>query len=128
MDDADPEDGDRVSDRGPTAAESACFEAGIKLGALYHQFAGTPISPASADDLARAIESAIANQPFCEGVTIDIDDEAVARATTEWGYTEFTGDFATVEVEIVTDETRVIARMADEDGYPRMRVERVEPV
>lgn len=114
------------TDTDPTASEVACFEAGIKMGALYHQFAGTPISPESADALARAIESAIENQPFCETVTVDIDRETVARATTAWGYTEFTGDLATVEAVIATDDARVVARMADEDGYPRMEVVAVE--
>ncbi len=28
-----------------TDAQQACFEAGIKFGSLYHQFAGTPVSP-----------------------------------------------------------------------------------
>lgn len=110
----------------PTGGETACFEAGVKLGALYHQFAGTPISPATAADLATAIESAIANQPFCESVTVDIDRDAVENATNEFGYAEFTGAFATVEVDIVTDEARVTARMADEHGYPRMRVVAVD--
>ena len=32
-----------------TDRENAVFEAAIKLGALYHQFVGTPISRATAD-------------------------------------------------------------------------------
>ncbi len=35
----------------PTNREIAAFEAGIKLGALYHQFVGSPISPKTADSL-----------------------------------------------------------------------------
>ena len=47
---------DESDDTAPTEAEIACFEAGIKFGSLYHQFAGTPVSPESADSLARAME------------------------------------------------------------------------
>ncbi len=43
----------------PTAPQETCFEAGVKFGSLYHQFAGTPISPDSADSLAAAMEEAI---------------------------------------------------------------------
>ena len=43
----------------PTNREIAAFEAGIKLGALYHQFVGSPVSPKTADSLERAIEESI---------------------------------------------------------------------
>ncbi|MFQ3285111.1 dihydroneopterin aldolase family protein, partial [Natronomonas sp.] len=56
----------------PTTPQTACFEAGIKFGSLYHQFAGTPVSPGSAASLGRAIEESIENQPFCAGVDVDV--------------------------------------------------------
>jgi hypothetical protein len=46
-----------------TDVERACFEAGIKFGALYHQFVGTPVAPDSAASLERAMAAAIENQP-----------------------------------------------------------------
>ena len=114
-------------DDAPTDAEVACFEAGIKFGSLYHQFAGTPVSPASADDLARAMESAIENQPHCEGVTVSVDTDAIA---TEVGdgpadYTELTGRFLDVEIDVDYEGVRVLARMELDDGYPLMAVESV---
>lgn len=36
--------------------DRAVFEAGIKLGALYHQFVGTPINTEMLDGLSRIIE------------------------------------------------------------------------
>jgi len=112
----------------PTDAEQACFEAGIKFGSLYHQFAGTPISLASADSLATAMEEAIENQPYCEAVTVEIQREELETALAEGPaeYTEFTGKFA--EVEIVTDYegSEVVARMEMDDGYPLMALDRVE--
>jgi dihydroneopterin aldolase len=106
----------------PTEGEQACFEAGIKFGALYHQFAGTPVSPASAASLETAIERAIENQPHCESVSVTIHPD---RLETTHGYTELTGRHMTVEAHIEYEDTVVTARMAMEDGYPLMWVESV---
>lgn len=109
----------------PTDAETACFEAGIKFGTLYHQFAGTPISPESADSLARAMEEAILNQPHCEDVSVKIRKDDLAAAI-DHGYTELTGTFMDVEMRIVYEGVTVRTRMAMEGGYPMMRVVDVE--
>ncbi|WP_459194489.1 dihydroneopterin aldolase family protein [Halosimplex sp. J119] len=111
----------------PTDAQTACFEAGIKFGSLYHQFAGTPVSPASADSLARAMEEAIENQPHCESVTVDVltgelDAELGESAA---DYTELTGRFLDVEMVIDYEGHEVRTRMDMQDGYPLMRVEDV---
>ena len=115
------------TDRESTSAEEACFEAGIKFGSLYHQFAGTPVSPASASSLARAMEEAIENQPYCESVDVEVDEGAIAEAADdEYGYTELTGRFLTVDIEVEYEDVAVTARMAMEGGYPHMRLERVD--
>jgi hypothetical protein len=110
----------------PTDPQLACFEAGIKFGSLYHQFAGTPVAPESAASLAAAIEESIENQPHCESVTVSVREDELASAAREHGYVEFTGRFAEVEVLVERDGTEVLARMEMEDGYPMMRIERVD--
>lgn len=120
---------DREDVRSPTDSETACFEAGIKFGSLYHQFAGTPLTPESADSLARAIEASIENQPYCESVSVDIDELAVADAIEhEHGYTELTGTLMDVDLSIVYEGNRIRAAMRTEAGYPRMRVRSIEAV
>jgi len=114
-------------DADATAAEQACFEAGIKFGTLYHQFAGTPVSPASADSLETAIEESIQNQPFCASVSVEILEEPLAGAI-EHGYTELTGRFLDVEIVVERDDTRVVAQMQMDDGYPLMAVDAVESI
>jgi hypothetical protein len=111
----------------PTDAQQACFEAGIKFGSLYHQFAGTPVSPDSADSLARAIEEAIENQPHCEAVTVEIREDALASAIEEGSaaYTELTGRFLDVEIAVDYEGTEVLARMEMENGYPLMKLAEV---
>ena len=86
----------------PTTPQTACFEAGIKFGSLYHQFAGTPVSPASSASLERAIEKSIENQPFCVDVDVYILDEKLRETLTEQSaeYTELTGRFMEVEMTI----------------------------
>ncbi|WP_123536250.1 dihydroneopterin aldolase family protein [Halosimplex salinum] len=110
-----------------TDAETACFEAGIKFGSLYHQFAGTPVSPSSADSIARAMEEAIENQPHCESVTVDVLtgelENELADSTAD--YTELTGRFLEVEMVIDYEGHEVHTRMDVQDGYPLMRVEDV---
>ena len=112
----------------PTDAQQACFEAGIKFGSLYHQFAGTPLSLDSADSLAQAMEEAIENQPYCEAVTVDIQREELAAALAEGpaDYTEFTGRFAEIEIVVDYEGSEVVARMEMDDGYPLMVLDRVE--
>jgi len=107
-----------------TDAQTACFEAGIKFGALYHQFAGTPVSPESAPSLARAIEESIENQPHCTDVTVEILTDELA-AEIEHGYTELTGRFMEVEIVVEYEGVAVVTRMEMEEGYPMMRVESV---
>jgi len=112
----------------PTTPQAACFEAGIKFGSLYHQFAGTPVSPSSSDSLERAIEESIENQPFCAGVDVTILDDAL-RAELEAqsaDYTELTGRFMEVELRIEHDGSVVVASMSMEGDYPKMGIDRVE--
>ncbi|MFB6281986.1 MAG: dihydroneopterin aldolase family protein [Haloferacaceae archaeon] len=110
-----------------TDAQRACFEAGIKFGSLYHQFAGTPVSPDSARSLERAMAEAIENQPHCEAVEVRIlDDELAAALDDEHGYAELTGRLMEVRMRIACGGVVVRARMATEDGYPAMRIESVE--
>ncbi|QIB73150.1 hypothetical protein GL213_13515 [Halogeometricum borinquense] len=112
----------------PTDAQNACFEAGIKFGSLYHQFAGTPVSPESADSLARAIEASIANQPYCEAVRVTIrrDELEAALEDATADYTELTGRFLDVEMDIDYEGTAVQTKMEMEDGYPLMKLVSVE--
>jgi hypothetical protein len=103
----------------PTDREAACFEAGIKFGTLYHQFAGTPVSPDSAASLERAMEEAIENQPHCADCSVDVLSE---RLDTTHGYTELTGEYMEVTMRVEYEQQVVHTEMAMHDGYPLMRV------
>lgn len=103
----------------PSDAQTACFEAGIKFGTLYHQFAGTPVTPSSAESLARAIERSIENQPYCATVAVEVLTDNLDMTH---GYDELTGEHLAVEMVVDYEGVHVRARMDLEDGYPLMRV------
>ena len=115
------------TDETPTDAEAACFEAGIKFGTLYHQFAGTPLSPSSASSLETAMEKSIENQPHCTDVTVDVqtDELETELAASTADYTELTGRFLEVEIVVDYEGYEVVTHMAMEDGYPLMQLESV---
>jgi len=111
-----------------TDAHRACFEAGVTFGSLYHQFAGTPVSPASADALAAAIESAMANQPGTASVTVGIRERALrdACADADHGYVEFTGEYFEATVVATCGDRSVTARLALDGADPRMRIDAID--
>lgn len=111
----------------PTDSEIACFEAGIKFGTLYHQFTGTPVDRESAPGLARAMEEAIENQPHCTDASVTIREDRLTEAIDPVvGYTELQGPLMDAEIAVEYESVVVETKMELEDGYPRMRVERIE--
>ncbi|HVP93875.1 MAG TPA: dihydroneopterin aldolase family protein [Methanoregulaceae archaeon] len=83
---------------GASDRELAVFEAAIKLGALYHQWVGTPVSVDSAGTLEKAIEKSIILQPFVEQITVQLDRSRMTP--NPFGYSEISG--LMFDVEIIT--------------------------
>ena len=110
----------------PTDVETAAFETGIKFGALYHQFAGTPVSPESAPSLETAIEESIENQPHARKVTVDIHADRLAADADEHGYVELTGEYMDVTVVVDYAGVEATAEMSMVDGYPLMKLVSVD--
>ncbi|MEM1657649.1 MAG: dihydroneopterin aldolase family protein [Candidatus Jordarchaeales archaeon] len=114
--------GSNVSDR-----DRAVFEAGIKLGAIYHQFTGVPLSRNNISAIERAIETAVSCQPYVESVHVEIklpqDDEL-----NKYGYTELDGKNLSVRLVVKYGRTKVSAGMkyVPELKYPLMFIERIE--
>ncbi|MEI7856834.1 MAG: dihydroneopterin aldolase family protein [Methanomicrobiales archaeon] len=103
-----------------TDREQAVFEAGIKLGALYHQWVGTPISRKSAASVESAIEQAVVLQPFVEEITVRLDRNLMTENA--FGYSELSGLMFNVEIITRVGFTYCHARLAPEKGYPLMRI------
>ena len=103
-----------------TDRDRAIFEAGIKLGALYHQWVGTPISRKSAAGVERTIEQAVILQPYVEVITVRLDRNLMTENT--FGYSELTGLMFDVEIVTRVGFTYCRARLAPLDGYPLMQI------
>ncbi len=101
-------------------AIQAAFEAGIKLGALYHQWVGTPISPSTAPFVEKAIEKAVSLQPFVEEIDVRIDvDLMVPNA---FGYSELAGKMFDVEIITRVGKATCTASLKLDNDYPMMRI------
>ncbi len=110
-----------------TDRDNALFEAGIKLGALYHQFIGTPVSMETVESLETAIERSVSLQPWVSSVKVNIDREKVRERLNEFKYCELRGEMLDVTVVIRYKTMEVSARLQYEEelNYPLMRVEKV---
>jgi len=104
-----------------TDREKAIFEAGIKLGALYHQWVGTPISQENAASVERAIEKSVILQPFVEEITVRLDRRRMLKNI--YGYSELSGLMFDVGIVTRVGFAYCRARLSPHDGYPLMQVE-----
>lgn len=100
--------------------EQAVFEAGIKLGALYHQWVGTPVSQESASSVESAIEKSVILQPFVEEITVHLDRSMMKRNI--FGYSELSGLMFDAEIVTRVGFTYCRARLAPYEGYPLMKI------
>jgi len=112
----------RCSDR-----ERAVFEAGVKLGSVYHQYVGTPVDRRSARALERAIELGMRAQPAVVAARVRIDARALRRGTTRMGYASLSGDMLDVTVTTRVGRATAVARLRYVPAlrYPAMHVDRV---
>ncbi|MBA2862420.1 dihydroneopterin aldolase family protein [Methanococcus maripaludis] len=102
--------------------ERAVFEGGISLGALFHQFVGTPVSEKTKKSLELAMSESLKNQPFIEDVSVSIVGEIE-----DGKYVSLTGEMLDVLLSVKTKENNAILRLQyiKELDYPLMYVEKI---
>ncbi|MDD5473025.1 MAG: dihydroneopterin aldolase family protein [Candidatus Methanoperedens sp.] len=108
--------------------DRAVFEAGIKLGALYHQFVGTPINENTVDGLERIIEESIGVQPFVRSVSVSIDREMVGRKQNpKFKYCELEGRMLHVSLQVLYKNIIATVELAydEEQDYPLMSIKMI---
>ncbi|MGD0249793.1 MAG: dihydroneopterin aldolase family protein [Thermoplasmata archaeon] len=108
--------------------EALLFEAGVKLGGVFHQYLGMPVSPRTAGPLSRAIEAAVGLQPFVRSVRVRVDPRRggpLGRG--RFAYRYLTAEMLEVSVELVDGPVAVEARLKHRPDlrFPLMSVERV---
>jgi len=113
----------KISDR-----ERAIFEGAITMGALFHQFVGTPVSVESASVLEKSIKEAMELQPCIEEVNVEIDKKILEDTKSEFEYTSLSGEMMNVMIVSKYNHKKAVIRMKfiDELNYPLMFVDDVD--
>jgi hypothetical protein len=111
-----------------TARDNVAFEAGIKLGALYHQFVGAPVSPDTAASLEQAIAASIGVQPYVKAITVSIDRKMIRESLSAFGYTELKGQMLNVDAVIRYENCEAQVGIKFKDNYPLMFIKEIREV
>jgi len=108
--------------------ERALFEAGIKMGTIYHQFVGVPVDQDSVDTLEGAIEKGVLVQPYVEDVKVTIDRKSFGSKRDEYSYVSLNGEMLDVTLVIAIDKVKVTAEMRFDPilKYPLMYISKID--
>ena len=111
-----------------TTRERAIFEGAISMGALFHQFVGTPVNKDTKESLEKAMEESLSLQPAIEKVEVEIRFDKLEQSMTEFDYTSLTGDMLDVKIHTKVDDVIAIIRIEfiEELNYPLMYVEEIK--
>lgn len=104
----------------PRDRDQAIFEAAIKLGALYHQWVGTPVSPSTASTLESAIQESVSLQPFVSDIHISLDRSQMSENI--YGYSELKGTMFHVDLITKVGTSCCHARLQRKGDYPLMEI------
>ena len=94
-----------------TTRERAIFEGAISMGALFHQFVGTPVNKNSKESLETSMEESLKLQPAIEDVEVEIRFDKLEQAMTEFDYTSLSGDMLDVKIHTKVDNILAIIRI-----------------
>ncbi|MBY9007447.1 MAG: hypothetical protein KGD63_11885 [Candidatus Lokiarchaeota archaeon] len=113
--------------------ERACFESGIKLGALYHILCGIPISSDenTVSSIEKGIASAISCQPYVKTVNICLDrNKIIKNKSNEFDYDEITGKIIQAELILKFETVEILAKIdwIEDLDYPLMYIEKISEI
>ena len=108
-----------------TTRERAIFEGAISMGALFHQFVGTPVNKNTKNSLETSMEESLKLQPAIEDVKVNIRFDKLEESMTEFEYTSLTGDMLDVKIYTTVENIKATIRIEfiEELNYPLMYVE-----
>ena len=111
-----------------TSRERAIFEGGISMGALFHQFIGTPVNKKTVGSLELAIKDCISIQPAIERVDVNINLNVLEKQISSFDYISLTGNMLDVKIYSRVNDILSIIRMkfVHELNYPLMFVESIK--
>jgi len=116
-----------------TDRERACFETGIKLGALYHILCGIPITSNSdiINSIEKGIEASISCQPYVKSVKINLNaQKIIGNKSSPFDYDEISGKIIRAKIILVYKSVEIVAKVEwiEELQYPLMFIEKVTQI
>jgi hypothetical protein len=104
--------------------ERAIFEGAISMGALFHQFIGTPVNKKTVKTLEIAISDSLQLQPAIKKVEVSID---LKGADSEFDYVSLSGEMLNVKIHSKIHDSVAIIRMEfiEELNYPLIYIENI---
>ena len=108
--------------------ERAIFEGAITMGALFHQFVGTPVNLESVDNLENSIKVAMELQPCIDEVEVKINRKLLEESKSEFDYVSLSGEMMNIKVISNYGEKKAVLMMEyiDELKYPLMYVKDID--
>jgi len=103
--------------------ERTAFELGIKLGALFHQFIGSPVSSKNINVLEKAMEKTTESQAFVKSASVTINPEGNDNSKMgPFDYKTLQEDMLEAEIVVEYDGIEAVGEMKyiDELKYPLM--------
>ena len=110
--------------------ERACFETGIKLGALYHILCGIPITSDEKviNSIEKGIEAAISCQPYVQSVKVILDrNKIIGEKSNQFDYDEISGKIIRAELILKYENIEIVAKIdwIEKMQYPLMFIEKI---
>ena len=113
-----------------TDSERAVFEAGIKLGGIYHQFIGATVTPENVAHLEKVIVEGARYQPFVESIEAHVDRTELRQKSDPYDYQTITGKMLSVRIVTHYGTARAVCELKwlPDMHYPLMYVKEVTKV
>nr|MDO8084234.1 dihydroneopterin aldolase family protein [Candidatus Sigynarchaeum springense]MDO8119120.1 dihydroneopterin aldolase family protein [Candidatus Sigynarchaeota archaeon] len=123
---------DQYFDVSITDRERACFEAGIKLGAIFHSIIGMPV--VNNEEVMRKVEDGVIasfkSQPFVRDLRFRINVDSGKQYTKrhEFDYTLIKEHMIDLEIDLVYKQTHITGKIQwiPELGYPLMFLKEIK--
>jgi len=111
--------------------ERACFETGIKLGALYHILCGIPISTneQTLSSIEKGIEASISCQPYVKSVKINLDRTKISGdKSKQFDYDDIKGEIIGADLILEYNSVEIVAKIkwVEDMQFPLMFIEKIK--
>ncbi|MHA1695099.1 MAG: dihydroneopterin aldolase family protein [Candidatus Helarchaeota archaeon] len=112
------------------ARDRAIFEAGISLGALFHQFIGMPLKKDKIfiSNVEKMIEESISTQPYIKSVDVKINFDKLKNHENPYDYSVLNSEI--IDVKLISEYENIIVysriKFIEELNFPLMFIEKIE--